>query len=489
MAVWQVEEALAYGRGFADTDANGLLAKFKAWVVKSGANGGPAWFIHDDQSAGASHTFGTSGVNITDDIITCTGHGLVTGRGVVFSTSNTLPGGLTVGTYYYAINLTENTFKVATSILNAYAGTAINLTSVGSGTQTLALAHPYIVVCDVETPVVNDLATGPGSLPPKFVKIGMQDNQAGYIQMQYYMWWNATTHIGYGVWAGWIVNTYDSANFEYRFRGGVEGLVVSTRLESTWYHSGVLEWEGDANLVEATSKYGVLSAGATAGLNAVITLHSGQAANFTVGKYYFIYDFNAKTSVNYVKVTAKSEINDTITVESLASSFAENSVIASYAHRFTAFGTTIYSSQDAFSALTTGTGNPLCTIPYVSSTSDTYVHHDQNGWIGSGAKWDYLSLTLAQMAPDDYGNRAVMRPLIGEFARPNDTSSSTYTTGMNRSYGQVKNLYIAYSNSRVRGSDGLTVNTKNYVFLASHSELNYGGSANYDLLFLDTEST
>ena len=39
--VVQEESGSCTGRGFADVDANGLLAKFKDWVVKTPVNGGP----------------------------------------------------------------------------------------------------------------------------------------------------------------------------------------------------------------------------------------------------------------------------------------------------------------------------------------------------------------------------------------------------------------------------------------------------------------
>lgn len=49
-------------------------------------------------------------------------------------TTGTMPGGLTSGTTYYMIKLTATTCKLATSYENAVAGTAINITSAGTGT-------------------------------------------------------------------------------------------------------------------------------------------------------------------------------------------------------------------------------------------------------------------------------------------------------------------------------------------------------------------
>jgi hypothetical protein len=60
------------------------------------------------------------------------------GDGVRFTTTGTLPGGLSLATTYYAIPQTDRrTFKLANSRANAYAGTVRNITgAAGSGTHT-----------------------------------------------------------------------------------------------------------------------------------------------------------------------------------------------------------------------------------------------------------------------------------------------------------------------------------------------------------------
>ena len=66
------------------------------------------------------------------DTLTLTGHAYLTGDGPVRFTGADLPGGLAVLTDYWLIYATANTIKVATSLENALAGTAINLTSAGT---------------------------------------------------------------------------------------------------------------------------------------------------------------------------------------------------------------------------------------------------------------------------------------------------------------------------------------------------------------------
>lgn len=62
-----------------------------------------------------------------------------TGNVVQLTTTGTLPAGLTTGTNYFVIRVDQGagTFKLATTIANANAATAINITDAGSGTHTV----------------------------------------------------------------------------------------------------------------------------------------------------------------------------------------------------------------------------------------------------------------------------------------------------------------------------------------------------------------
>ena len=66
-----------------------------------------------------------------DDILTKINHGLVTGQlcGIEFASGFT---GLTTGSFYYAIRLSDSTFKLATTAALAGAGTGIDITADGT---------------------------------------------------------------------------------------------------------------------------------------------------------------------------------------------------------------------------------------------------------------------------------------------------------------------------------------------------------------------
>lgn len=90
--------------------------------------------------APSADTFVDGDVDVDENTITLTAHEFKTGLKVAATTSGTLPGGLSA-TDYFVIVVDENTIKLATSLANAEAGTAVDITSAaGGGTHTLTPA-------------------------------------------------------------------------------------------------------------------------------------------------------------------------------------------------------------------------------------------------------------------------------------------------------------------------------------------------------------
>lgn len=67
---------------------------------------------------------------------------LDTNTPVSFTTSGTLPTGLVAGTIYWTIRVSATTSRLATTLQNAIASTAIAFTDAGSGTNTYRQRHP-----------------------------------------------------------------------------------------------------------------------------------------------------------------------------------------------------------------------------------------------------------------------------------------------------------------------------------------------------------
>lgn len=75
----------------------------------------------------------------------CTAAASVPNTGTAVYVSNSgggLPAGLSASTVYFIINLSPTTFKLATTLANANAGTPIDITTAGTGTQTVATVNP-----------------------------------------------------------------------------------------------------------------------------------------------------------------------------------------------------------------------------------------------------------------------------------------------------------------------------------------------------------
>jgi len=89
-----------------------------------------------DTSA-ALFTFVSGDVDTVTGTITEVGHGLVTGEPIYITTTTTMPLGLSASTAYFAINVTANTFRVATTYKRALAGSAETGGTAGSGTMSL----------------------------------------------------------------------------------------------------------------------------------------------------------------------------------------------------------------------------------------------------------------------------------------------------------------------------------------------------------------
>lgn len=90
-------------------------------------------------------TFTSASVNAGTDEITLTGHNFITGAKLEFSTDGVLPAHteppFVIATgyrRYFAIVINANTIKIANSLANALAGTAIDLTNGGTGNHRLS---------------------------------------------------------------------------------------------------------------------------------------------------------------------------------------------------------------------------------------------------------------------------------------------------------------------------------------------------------------
>lgn len=119
---------------------------------------------------GLSDTFTA---NATTDILTYTStvnlpSNLLTGTRVrVANSGGALPTGLAAATDYYVIRVNDSGCKLATTYANALAGTAIDITAAGSGTQTISWLLPrYTNGAGLNAIFFNSNATALGAATP-----------------------------------------------------------------------------------------------------------------------------------------------------------------------------------------------------------------------------------------------------------------------------------------------------------------------------------
>lgn len=159
-----------------------------ASAVTSAATTVPGWMVLVDvvgfyrktpiTSTAADATTNTLGqsdtftADDTTDICTYTStvnfpSNILTGTRTRLTTTTTLPAGLALATDYYVIKVSDTTFKLATSYANAIAGTAINITSTGTGTHTISWLLPrYTNGAGVQAFYFNSNATALGAATP-----------------------------------------------------------------------------------------------------------------------------------------------------------------------------------------------------------------------------------------------------------------------------------------------------------------------------------
>jgi hypothetical protein len=177
--------AMQHGGNVQPTFYKSLAA---ASAVTSGATTVPGWLVLVDvvgfyrltavttvTAQATTNTLGfgdTFTADATTDICTYTStanipSNILTGTRVQLTTTTTLPVGLSLATNYFVIQLSDTTFKLATTYANAVAGTAIDITTAGVGTHTISRLYPrYTNGAGVQAIFFNSNATPLGAATP-----------------------------------------------------------------------------------------------------------------------------------------------------------------------------------------------------------------------------------------------------------------------------------------------------------------------------------
>ena len=128
------------------------LSPLMSSQILGAATNSPAHDLVDDRNVSVRASWTTipatgvpfSAFSAAADTGTAAAHGLITGTVGQMTTTGALPTGLAVSTNYFIIVVDANTVKFATTLANAQAGTAIDLTTAGTGTSTFTPATAAI---------------------------------------------------------------------------------------------------------------------------------------------------------------------------------------------------------------------------------------------------------------------------------------------------------------------------------------------------------
>lgn len=445
--------------------------------------GGAEWNLVEDFSEIITKNFNPADVNVAGNIITIVAHGLPDHCQVVFSTSGSLPGNIVAGTTYWIKRIDADTFYVFNYAGYAIYGTScIDITSQGTGVHKVTMQERFMVFCDTVGALVNDYDTSPSGMPPKYIRIGFLENEAGCARMHSCLYWDSINHIPRGMWTGYKLPTYDAATFAYDFRGGDECIFWSSRLGSSWSRTFIDQWTGISSLVEPMTVKGIVQAPLTAGSSVVIQLDTGEAVNFTQDKYYYIYDLDGHTWIGYFKVTNVNVGADQITASNIYNNFPAGSVITPYAHRFYGNNTNGDQAWQADSYMLNSANNTLPYYSYITSASNNsqQIRTNNNNPIGTSNQVmspKYNDSILAVANPDDELNFYGMRYLVAEFAIDYNN-----TTSMNRIYGKTNNYIRTKRDTMSQMLDYRVMDGKNWL------DLDEDGNT-YVSCFLHSESS
>ena len=346
----------------------------------------------------------------------------------------------------------------------------------------------YIVVANK---VAEDITSDPNNFtnPPMIIRIGYDTEIPSVVRIDGYLYFNPSTNSGQWRWFGCYLKTGDGVQFQYDFRGGPNFLSINTFINGDWDTMTLAPWEGDSRFVEGPSVAAPINSTVSAGTNVEVLFDSpATAANFSVGNFYYLYDFNDVRKVSYSKVsdltTPAVYAAGKVILEQLRNSFDTGSVLTAYTHRFFVYYDNVYGSDiggDGYAKI------PYCSLPDTHS----YIPYDR-GRMCREARMNYNELLLIRENYDKYGNVATDIPFLYEIRNgsyPDDTS-------MNRVYGPVIEHYVSYNTVTSgfgdsilsRMDNGRVIDGNNYIYVVNtfQSSNKYIGSyANFAVLIPD----
>lgn len=479
MTAHQKEQLVCFGRGF---DANGLCGRIRAAMTRSYGLFGLGWYEVDDQtSAGTPYVvfcnLNNPGANVTAMYIKLGfgpsgsvqiryygwwnstthmgwgywgGHQLVTQdslnfiydlrggpEGVVIQTNyNTSWWTTFIDTWTGLANRVEATSKRGVFATGSHTGDSLNklfrlntLTGVVLGTNTDANGWIYFSVVDM---------TG-GNYRVNLYRDSARSLLVG--------------HTGNFVASSTSIQT----------------LTVTADASSGL--AGTFQYQGP----------GVLSTTIAHRFGQTFTVNAG--FDLTLNEYYFVTDYENKTTVHFVQLTGISGNELTFNRTVSTANFGPGAVIAAYEHRYMIGGTgdgsmMFYRSQIPYYSVP---GNECVTGQVLESTYDSNM---MNSTICPTVSGITFNIPLTREAPDYKSRYGVHRIGVLENRGYNNNNVATGR----RLLGTLNNTYVTYNNSMNPSNNGRTIGALNYLYFQNASSMMSDAAGTMATLFRDSIS-
>ena len=314
-------------------------------------------------------------VNISDETFTMSGHTYSNSQPVHIRTTGTVPGGLAINTQYYVCTVVSGvSFKLSTT----YNGSAINLTSQGSGTHTISESfRVYKSNAEASDQIYQ------------YVRLSFMNNPTKIYLFASYMY-DIVTRAPYGNSYSFASIDTNQTGFYLWIHGDKDKVHITTKVASTYYRF----WFGfmKSTIPLKTTVSGSISSGS----NIVIPVvnSTGFDAGDTcqiIGAYYEGRDTLTTTAVG----------SGTITVSSLPRNYAAGAIIGYVPLSF------------GFADV----NNFYMTCPHA-------VAGLNNSGYGFGA-YGTTAMGITALDPDTRTGKYVLQPLV---VCANDTNSSNTGT-------------------------------------------------------------
>lgn len=322
-------------------------------------------------------------VDTTNNLFTSAGHGLPNGTPCQITSTGTIPGGLAINTQYYIVNQATDTFKLATT----YNGTAIDITSQGTGNHTITESYRVYK------------SNGENSdRPYEYVKITYYSatNLMYFWPMYYYNISTKATVGGLYTSVSPYITTSDTG-FYIWIHGNKNLVAVTTKISTTYYR----EIFGHFPKIQGDNTLTTLSSGIAAGNGVTVTV-SG-TSGFDLTSYYQII---GQSGEGRDLISFSSIINSTqMVASSVARNYAAGAFIGAYPSTFCATNGATTPTNIYFSS-------PLGVVGTADATGNSF---------GS-----MLYKTDTGCDPDYRSNKYILQPIMLTNLNENSSSNVSY---------------------------------------------------------------